>query len=56
MTNQVALWYAKEAAKLVGMDEETIRNFGREVYELFDTYTENEDHEEDVEIHEYPCY
>ena len=56
MTNQAALWYAKEAAKLVGMDDETIRKFGTEMYQLFDVYTEKEDHEEEDVIHVYPAW
>ena len=55
MTNQAALLHAKEAAKLVGMDEETIRNFGREMYQLFDIYTgKSEDNPQFWHEHELP--
>lgn len=56
MTNKAALWYAKEASKLVGMDEETIRNLGSEIWHLFDIYTDKEDHEKEDEIHVYPAW
>lgn len=55
MTNQSALLHAKEAAKLVGMDEETIINFGREMYQLFDLYSgKSEDNPTYWHEHELP--